>query len=194
MSSSRILSSRPSASCITAKPIARTIKGRGRNAPPFFAAQKLGKPRGFSPEPAGGTALWLSVPEPAQPIAGALWGHWAFPYRPTGSGKAEGFSPEPPGALIYGSLPGTRTAHCWGAVGVMGAFAPPSRKQESRAGFSIRARQGRCFMSLRPGTCTAHCWGVVGELALPHHPAGSRKAEGAFPSEPAGGTDLRLAA
>ena len=90
MSSSRILSSRPSASCITAKPMARTIKGRGRNASPFFAAQKQGKPSGlFRQSPLEALALWLSVPETAQPIAGAQWGRWAFPYRLTGSGEAE---------------------------------------------------------------------------------------------------------
>ena len=37
-------------------------------------------------------------------------------------------------------------------------------------------------------------WLIAGALALLRHPAGSGKAEGAFPSEPAGGTDLRLAA
>ena len=31
-------------------------------------------------------ALWLSVPETAQPIAGALWGRWRFRTVPPGMG------------------------------------------------------------------------------------------------------------
>ena len=143
MSSSRILSSRPSASCITAKPIARTIKGRGRNASPFFSAQKQGKLSGL-------------------------------------------FHQRMPGHCFVALRSGNRTAHRWGTVGVMGTSAPPHRKWGSRAGFSARAAGVTCFMALRPGNRTVHRWGTVGLWTLPHRPAGSRKAEGAFPSAPDG--------
>lgn len=59
----------------------------------FCATQpEAGKLRGFSPEPAGDTALWLSVPETAQPIAGALWGRRRFRITQPEAGKPRGFS------------------------------------------------------------------------------------------------------
>ena len=106
MSSSRILSSRPSASCITAKPMARTIKGRGRNASPFFSAQKQGKLR-------------------------------AFPQSP-------------PGALIYGFPSRKPHSPPLGRCGGTGASASPSRKQESRAGFSARVRRRHLLYGFPP--------------------------------------------
>lgn len=44
---------------------------------PFFCAE-AGKAGTFPPEPPEALALWLSVPETAQPIAGALWGRRRF--------------------------------------------------------------------------------------------------------------------
>ena len=164
MSSSRILSSRPSASCITAKPIARMIRGRGRNASPFFAAQKLGKMRAFPPEPAGDTALWLSVPETARSIAGALWGHKRFRITPPEAGKPNGlFRQSLPGTLLYGSPSRKPHSPLLGRCGGTGASAPPSRKWGSRGGFSVRARRGHCFMARCPGTLTVHrrCCGAM---------------------------------
>ena len=95
MSSSRILSSRPSASCITAKPMARTIKGRGRNAPPFFAAQKLGKLRAFPLSPPG-TLLYGF---PSRKPHGSLPGHWRFCATQPEVGKLSGLFPRAAGGI-----------------------------------------------------------------------------------------------
>ena len=77
------------------------------NASPFFAAQKLGKPGAFPQSLPEALALWLADLETAQPTAGALWGSWVLPHRPTGSGEAEGaFPSEPPEALaLWLSVP-----------------------------------------------------------------------------------------
>ena len=79
---------------------------------------------------------------------------------------------------------GGHAARRWCGVGVMGTSASPSRKQESRGGFSARACQGRCFMAFCPENRTAHCWGAVGSWVLPHRPTGSGKAEGFSPEPP----------
>lgn len=161
MSSSRILSSRPSASCITAKPIARTIKGRGRNASPFFAAQKLGKLRAFPQSPPGTLLYGSPSREPHGPLPGrcGALGVSIPPHRKWGS--RGGFSARAAGGTcaLWLCRPGNRTVHSWGAVGHW-RFPLPSRKQESRAGFSARACRGHCFMSLRPGNRMAHCRGT----------------------------------
>lgn len=60
------------------------------------------------------------------------------------------------------------------------------RRSWESGGFFPRACRERCFMALRPGNRTVHRWGAVGLWTLPHRPAGSRKAEGAFPSAPDG--------
>ena len=158
MSSSRILSSRPSASCITAKPIARTIKGRGRPAPPFFAAQKQGKLSGlFRQSRRRHNASCLSVPETTQLIAGVLWGYGRFRITRPEAGKPRGLfrqgppralwgagrfhtaSPEVgkprwifhqslPGALLYGSLSRKPHSSLPGCCGAMDASALPRQE------------------------------------------------------------------
>ncbi len=50
-------------------------RGTGASAPPSRKQESGGV---FPPEPAGDTALWLSVPETAQLIAGVLWGYGRF--------------------------------------------------------------------------------------------------------------------
>ena len=50
----------------------------GRWAFPYRLTGSGEAERAFPPEPAGGTALWLSVPETVQPIAGAQWGYERF--------------------------------------------------------------------------------------------------------------------
>ena len=192
MSSSRILSSRPSASCITAKPIARTIKGRGRNAPPFFAAQKLGKLSGLFRQSRWRHLLYGSPPrKPHSPLLGAV-GRWAFPYRLTGSGEAEGaFPPEPPEALVlYGCAVPETAQSIAGAQWGTGASHYPAGSRKAERAFPPEPAGGTALCLSAPETA----WLIAGALALLRHPVGSRKAEGAFPSEPAGGTDLRLAA
>ena len=89
-----------------------------------------------------------------------------------------------PRTLLYVSPSRKPHSPLLGAVGALGVSAPPHRKWGSRGGFSISACRGHCFMALCPGNRTAHCRGAVGLWTLPHHPAGSRKAEGAFPPEP----------
>ncbi len=107
MSSSRILSSRPSASCITAKPIARTIRGRGRNASPFFAAQKLGKPSRLFHQRMPGALLCGSLTwKPHSPPLGHCGGHGYFRTAPPEVGKPSGlFRQSRRSYLLYGSLP-----------------------------------------------------------------------------------------
>ena len=134
MSSSRILSSRPSASCITAKPIARTIRGRGRNAPPFFAAQKRESRAGFSARAAGVTcALWLCRPGNRTVHCWAQWGRWAFPHRPTGSGKAEGAFPAEPagGTALCLSVPET----AWLIAGALALLRHPAGSGKAERAF-----------------------------------------------------------
>ena len=91
------------------------------------------------------------------------------------------FRQSPPGTLaLCLSVPETAQP----IAGVQwGRWAFPYRltgSGEAERGFSARAAGGTCFMALRPGNRTAHRWGAVGALALSHHPAGSRKAEGLF--------------
>ena len=158
MSSSRILSSRPSASCITAKPIARTIKGRGRNAPPFFCCAEAGKAeRAFPSAHAGDTCFMPLRSGTAQPIAGALWGYGRFRTTQPEAGKPRGLfrqgppralwgagrfhtaSPEVgkprwifhqslPGALLYGSLSRKPHSSLPGCCGAMDASALPRQE------------------------------------------------------------------
>ena len=45
---------------------------------PFLLRRSRKAEGAFPSEPAGGTALWLSVPKTVQPIAGALWGRRRF--------------------------------------------------------------------------------------------------------------------
>ena len=74
--------------------------------------------RAFPSGPAKGAALWLSVPETVQFIAGALWGYGRFRITQLEAGKPGGlFRQSPPGALIYGFRPGNRTVHCWAQWG-----------------------------------------------------------------------------
>ena len=105
MSSSRILSSRPSASCITAKPIARTIKGRGRNVSPFFAAQKQESRAGFSPEPPGALLYGSLSRKPHSPLPGRSGGAGvsAPPHRKWGR-RADFSARARRRHLLYGSL------------------------------------------------------------------------------------------
>ena len=136
MSSSRILSSRPSASCITAKPIARTIKGRGRNASPFFAAQKQ-ESGGFFPQSLPGALIYgFPSRKPHSPLLGAV-GRWAFPYRLTGSGEAEGaFPSEPAGdTALWLADPVDRTAHRRGAVGALALPHHPAGSRKAEGAF-----------------------------------------------------------
>ena len=51
-----------------------------------FLLRRSWESGGFSPEPAGDTALWLSAPETAWLIAGALWGRRRFRITQPGMG------------------------------------------------------------------------------------------------------------
>ena len=179
MSSSRILSSRPSASCITAKPIARTIKGRGRNASPFF----LRRSRGFSSEPAGSADLWLSVPETAQSIAGRR-GALALPITQPEAGKPNGFFHQRmPGALIYGSLsrkPYSPLLGHWRFCATQPEVGKPSRLfRQSLPGALLYGSLSRKPHSSLPGCC-----GAMDASALPRqewNPCHKRKKRRKFP-------------
>lgn len=182
MSSSRILSSRPSASCITAKPIARTIKGRGIPASPFFCCAEAGKAERAFPQSLPGAQCFMSL-RPGDHTAHrwALWGSWVLSHHPAGSRESRaGFSVSTcRGHCFIALRPENRTAHCWGAVG---AWVLPHRPTGSgkAEGFSARACRGHCFMALCPGNRTAHRWGTVGALALSHYSAGSRESRAGF--------------
>lgn len=182
MSSSRILSSRPSASCIMAKPIARTIRGRGRNASPFFAAQKLGK-RGVPSEPAGGTMLHVSPSrKPHSPLLGAV-GHWRFPLPSRKQESRGGFSVSVCRGHCFMALrPGTRTTHRWGT----GRFRTVPPEVGKPSGLFPRARRGHCFMARCPGTLTVHrrCCGAMDAFAPSRrewNPCHKRKKRRKFP-------------
>ena len=139
MSSSRILSSRPSASCITAKPIARTIRGRGRNASPFFAAQKQGKLSGLFHQRMPGALLYSS---PSRNPHSPLPERWRFRTVPPEVGKLRAFPPEPAGALICGSLHWKPHSPLPGAVG---ALALPHRPA-GNGSHAIKEKSGGSFL------------------------------------------------
>lgn len=163
MSSSRILSSRPSASCITAKPIARTIKGRGRNVSPFFAAQKQGlflrtcRERCFMSRcPGSHTAH--------------RWGYGRFRTGPPEVGKPRGlFRQGPPRALLYVSpfrKPYSPPLGCWRFHTTQPEVGKPSGLfRQSRRRHLLYGSPSRKPHSPSPG--------AVGLWTLPHRPAGN---------------------
>ena len=80
-----------------AQPIAGALWGAvGRWAFPYRLTGSGEAEVDFLSAHAGSSDLWLSVPETAQPTAGALWGHWRFRTTQPEAGKAEGAFPSEP--------------------------------------------------------------------------------------------------